>query len=444
MEPGLKTKKLRIDGMTCVGCQNKIEKKLRRTAGVASAEVDYGAGTAVIAYDVEIITMREIEAVIERLDYRVVSGDRTAPNTGRAIGILLLVLAAYMLLSRFGPATAAGLFPTAEAGMGYGLLFLIGLLTSVHCIAMCGGINLSQCIPQAGTLGGGRWTALRPSFLYNLGRVFSYTAIGAAVGALGSVLTLTGAFRGLVQLLAGAFMIVMGVNMLGIFPSLRKLAPRLPRVFVRKTDAEKGNAKSPLVVGLLNGLMPCGPLQAMQLYALSTGNPAAGALSMCLFSLGTVPLPFALGALGSVLGKHFTRKAMTVGAALVVFLGLSMLSRGFGLSGLSLDFRAGGPAASQTVSVMEDGYQTVRSTLLPGNYPAITVQAGVPVKWTIDAPQGSINGCNNRIFIPEYDVEYAFKTGENLIEFTPTETGSFPYSCWMGMIRSSITVVSGS
>jgi hypothetical protein len=43
--------------------------------------------------------------------------------------------------------------------------------------------------------------------------------------------------------------------------------------------------------------------------------------------------------------------------------------------------------------------------------------------------------------IPEYDIGYQFKTGENLIEFTPTETGSFRYSCWMGMIRGSITVI---
>jgi plastocyanin domain-containing protein len=59
----------------------------------------------------------------------------------------------------------------------------------------------------------------------------------------------------------------------------------------------------------------------------------------------------------------------------------------------------------------------------------------------IDAPEGSVNGCNNRMVIPEYDLEYAFKTGENIIEFTPETTGNFQYSCWMGMIRSSITVV---
>ncbi|MDR2029731.1 MAG: hypothetical protein LBP93_09375 [Treponema sp.] len=83
----------------------------------------------------------------------------------------------------------------------------------------------------------------------------------------------------------------------------------------------------------------------------------------------------------------------------------------------------------------------VNSTLSGGRYPAITVQAGIPVRWRINAPEGSINGCNNRMFIREYGIEHRFTPGENVIEFTPERTGKFSYSCWMGMIRSSITVI---
>jgi plastocyanin domain-containing protein len=90
---------------------------------------------------------------------------------------------------------------------------------------------------------------------------------------------------------------------------------------------------------------------------------------------------------------------------------------------------------------IESGVQLVNSTLAGGRYPAIIVQAGIPVKWTINAPQGSINGCNNRMIIREYGIQHSFKTGDNVIEFTPEKTGKIPYSCWMGMIRSSITVV---
>ena len=447
MKSKLMKKTLRISGMTCVSCQNKIEKKLRNTAGIESADVSYNQGTAAVAFDTDLITLKEIEGVIEALDYEVQADAKPASNGKRAAAILIIVLAVYMLLRQFGLMDIFNLFPTAEAGMGYGMLFVIGLLTSVHCVAMCGGINLSQCIPQTAIDGSARNSAaLRPSFLYNLGRVISYTVIGGVVGALGSVISFTGAMRGAVQLVAGVFMVIMGVNMLGLFPGLRKFVPRMPRIFSRSVNAEKGKSNSPLIVGLLNGLMPCGPLQAMQIYALSTGSPVKGALSMLLFSLGTVPLMFALGALSSVLSKRFTHRVMTAGAALVVILGITMFSQGWTLSGLSvlsLNFGTGTQAVASTdpETVIEDGYQIVNSTLASNRYPAITVVAGTPVRWIIDAPKGSINGCNDTMIIPEYNVEYAFRTGENVIEFTPDKAGVFQYSCWMGMIRSTITVI---
>lgn len=446
MESEFKTKKLRISGMTCVSCQNRIERKLQNARGIRSAKVSYSAETAEVTYDADIITMNDIEAIIEQLDYRVLNDNPSAPTNRKAVGILIIILAAFMLLKQFGLTNAFNIFPTAEVGTSYWMLFVIGLLTSAHCVAMCGGINLSQCIPQSHLDNKNKLAALRPSFLYNLGRVIAYTVVGGIVGALGSVLTLTGVFRGIIQVVAGVFMVIMGINMLGVFPWMRKLMPRMPRIFIQKINSEKSKSKSPLIVGLLNGLMPCGPLQSMQIYALSTGSAINGAFSMFLFSLGTVPLMFGLGALSSVLTKKFTSKIMTVGATLVVVLGLSMFSNGWSLSGLSIPLlpsSAVSDASQLNASdiVIKDGYQIVNSTLASGRYPAITVQGGTPVKWTIDAPQGSINGCNNRMIIPEYNIEYKFKTGANTIEFTPTKTGEFSYSCWMGMIRSSITVV---
>ncbi|HWQ51638.1 MAG TPA: hypothetical protein VN369_07530, partial [Terriglobales bacterium] len=65
---------------------------------------------------------------------------------------------------------------------------------------------------------------------------------------------------------------------------------------------------------------------------------------------------------------------------------------------------------------------------------------GIPVKWTLQAPAGSLNGCNNAIVIPEYDLQVGLKAGDNVIEFTPDRSGTFAFSCWMGMVRSSIVV----
>ncbi|MDR2661813.1 MAG: sulfite exporter TauE/SafE family protein [Treponema sp.] len=446
----METTTLRIGGMSCTGCQNRIERKLKNTRGILDAAVSYGRGTADLTYDARVISLDEIVEAVESLDYRVLKGGEQN-GSGRALrtaGTVVIILALFMLLRNLSASGLTSAFPLAEAGMGYGLIFIIGLVSSVHCAAMCGGINLSQCIRDTSEAGDEK-RALVPGLLYNGGRILSYTAVGAAVGALGRVVSLSGRFQGAVQLAAGVFMVIMGINMLDLFPGLRRIMPGPPKFLTEKIRGLRG--KGPLAIGLLNGFMPCGPLQAMQLYALSTRSPLRGGLSMLLFSLGTFPLMFGLGALGSFLsggtrGRVFTGRVMKTGAILVTALGLTMFSGGWNLSGFGFNVfdRVWNTPGSQTAAVfepvIEGNYQVVRSVLLPGRYPAITVQQGIPVRWTIDAPQGNINGCNNRMIIREYGVEHRFSPGDNVIEFVPEKTGKFYYSCWMGMIRSSITV----
>ncbi len=107
----------------------------------------------------------------------------------------------------------------------------------MHCVP-CAGNLPSQCIPKS-RAGESVKVTLQPSFLYNFGRVISYTVVGGIVGALGSVLTLTGEFRGIIQLIAGVFMVIMAINLLGIFPGLSRFIPRIPIVFARKINAKK-------------------------------------------------------------------------------------------------------------------------------------------------------------------------------------------------------------
>ncbi|MDR1287923.1 MAG: sulfite exporter TauE/SafE family protein, partial [Treponema sp.] len=201
----MKTQTIRIGGMTCINCQNRIEKKLKSTVGVEEAAVHFTTGTAAVTYNASVITFNEIKAVIEKLDYTVLE-EKEKTQVSQVIGTAVIILSLYALLRGLGISTLTSAFPLAEAGMGYGMLFVIGLITSVHCAAMCGGINLSQCIPSAAVTPetGSRWKVLFPSILYNAGRVISYTAVGAIVGALGQVVTVSGRFRGIVQLLAGA------------------------------------------------------------------------------------------------------------------------------------------------------------------------------------------------------------------------------------------------
>lgn len=495
--------RLNIGGMTCVNCQNKIEKTLNHTDGVISANVSYDNATADIDYDEEKISQKEIIAVIERLDYEVILRKKAAgPNITNIVCMLVIIVSLYVMLQSMGILNLLVPSQLADTKMGYGMLFVIGLITSVHCIAMCGGINLSQCIPQMAqgeTDDTGKLATFQPALAYNIGRVMSYTAVGFVLGLIGFLIGsgtevgLSIFLQGILKIIAGLFMVIMGINMLGLFPWLRKFTIRMPKFLARKVGKQKAKTNRPFIVGILNGFMPCGPLQSMWIVALASGNPFAGALSMFLFSLGTVPLMLGLGSIVSALGKKFTDKVMTVSAVLVVVLGLAMLSQGGSLSGwlppdllliLVIAFCVAGvilsipiekkehknvvkvtslvvvigayalwnfqgtliqsSAATDTNVEVVDGVQVVNSTLSSGRYPNITVQAGIPVKWVIDAPEGSINGCNNRILIQDYGIEYTFHTGENVIEFTPTDTGTVRYSCWMGMIRGNIFVTDGT
>ncbi|HBF38053.1 MAG TPA: heavy metal transporter, partial [Firmicutes bacterium] len=105
---------------------------------------------------------------------------------------------------------------------GLGLLFLLGILTSFHCLAMCGAIVISQMNESENTIEGSRalvW--FYPSLFYNAGRVISYTLVGAIIGGLGQAISFIGIWKGLVPFIGGLWMIVMGMNLLGIFPLLR-------------------------------------------------------------------------------------------------------------------------------------------------------------------------------------------------------------------------------
>lgn len=426
----LKVSKINLQGMTCVGCERRIETRLSKISSIKSVKANYDMGTVLIEYEEAFISEAEILKILEKMGYSS-SEIRSYSKVKDLVVILLVLFLIYQILKITGLIYTFNEFPLAKAGMGYVTIFLIGVLTSVHCIAMCGGINISQC-----ALGESSYI---PSLKYNFGRVVSYTIIGAVVGAIGSVFSLSGTSKALLMSFAGIFMIIMGLNMMDIFPFLRKFNLRVPKFISDKVHEKKKNA-TPFYVGILNGLMPCGPLQAMQLYALSTGSAFQGALSMFLFSVGTFPLMFGLGVMSSMLNKKFKKNMILVSSVLVVILGVLMFQN-------STSFYNAKQVVDNTDSskisstLMEDGKQIIETDVWPSSYESIVVQKDIPVKWIMNVEEENLNGCNNEIIIPEYDIDIKLKAGENIVEFTPTETGTFKYSCWMGMIRSTITVV---
>ncbi|HEY5585849.1 MAG TPA: sulfite exporter TauE/SafE family protein [Ruminiclostridium sp.] len=453
MEQKLVRKVLQVGGMTCASCEMRIENKLKNVEGIIEVKAIFSSSNVYVTYDTNLIELDTIVDAIEKLDYKVKNkpdkqattdlkeqkktpSDKMSVNQLLGIGIILFAL--YVIIKN---TVGFNFIPQVTQNMGYGLLFAVGLLTSLHCIAMCGGINLSQCVSyKYGESETSKMTKLKPSLMYNTGRVISYTIIGGIAGALGSAVTFSGTAKGIVAILSGLFMVIMGLNMLNIFPWLRKFNPRMPKIFGNKVHNNNGKHE-PFYVGLLNGLMPCGPLQAMQIYALGTGSFLAGASSMLFFSLGTVPLMFGFGAVSSFLSGKFTRKMMKISAVLVMILGVIMLNRGLGLSGINLVYASAPSSTSSSIAKIEGDIQNVTTNLDSGRYSPIIVQKGIPVRWNMKATAQDINGCNGTLDVPKYNIDKKLQAGDNIIEFTPDEAGNIPYSCWMGMIRSNITVV---
>ncbi|MCH3963696.1 MAG: sulfite exporter TauE/SafE family protein [Clostridium sp.] len=327
--------------------------------------------------------------------------------------------------------------PKLGNNTSYILLFTFGILTSFHCIGMCGGINMSQTISKNGTATPN--SAFRPALFYNIGRIISYTIVGGIVGGLGGIIGFSGMLRGIVPIVGGIFMVIMAINLLGIFKVLRRVNITVPSFFAKKI--RRNNNYSPIIVGLLTGLMPCGPIQIVELYALGTRSVILGAASMFFFSIGTVPLMFMFGILNTILTKNFSKIILKASAVLVLCLGIAMIGRGFSLYGVSVGMKNMPYGNGKGFSAIEGGTQNVRTELESDSFTPIEVIKGIPVKWNLHVDEKNLNECNKAIQIPEYNVKKNLKVGDNIIEFTPDRGGEFVYTCWMGMIKSKITVV---
>lgn len=426
-------KKIPIQDMHCSSCEGRIEKAIRNVQGVKKVRASYAENMVYIEYDSDTCSTEEISKTIRNISYTIGYRTQSAGKFKSVAGILIVFLAVLLLGNYTG---SFDMSSKLKGEVTYFVLFMIGLFTSLHCVGMCGGILLSQSI---GNEAKGKFKSFLPSLNYNMGRVLGYTVLGGIVGGIGSVLTVSIGFMSGVAIFAGIFMIVMGLNMAGFTIFRKYLKIPLP------THSLNKKVKAPFLVGLLNGLMPCGPLQTMQLYALGTGSALQGASSMLVFALGTLPLMLSFGTMTSLFSKNSTKRIMKLSGVLVIVLGVIMTNRGLAIAGLNLPFsdltaKGANGTSMVTKAQIDNGVQTIRMSANNRGYTpnVLYVQKGIPVKWIIDGEQ--INSCNNQIIIPTLNSKKKLSSGENVIEFTPQDQ-DINFSCWMGMIRGVIKVV---
>ena len=418
-----------VEGMTCSGCERTLEHALIRLDGIHAVHVDYQKGQLDVQFTVP-CTREQICEAIEKAGYAVTG---KPGNRSDGLYLLIILLGLYVIARQLGWTEVFRAFPTVSGQqMGYIALFLTGLLTSVHCIAMCGGLNLAQ------SMGMGNVHPIRGSLLYNLGRLASYSLIGGILGFIGEKAAITLQVRGLIGLGAGILMLFMGIHMLTGFSLPRCFRIKLPAGLLKPMNTFR--KFGPFAIGLVNGFMPCGPLQSIQLYAIASGSFLSGAASMFFFCLGTIPLVLIFGATAGILKMNWRQKMLQLGAAMLVLIGLSTTQNNLALTGVTLPWAS---SSDNTVitSTVDGGVQRVTTTLHVNGYDDIQVTAGTPVIWTIVVEEEALNGCNNEIYLPAFDQQIKLEVGTTTISFMPEEPGVYPYTCWMGMLQNTITVI---
>jgi sulfite exporter TauE/SafE len=216
--------------------------------------------------------------------------------------------------------------------------FLVGLLGGVHCVGMCGGIvgALTLSLPSERRE---RWSAMMPFQLaYNLGRVASYVAAGAIMGAAGMLLAqllpVYYAQRALLGL-AGLFMILLGLYLAGWWMLLNRVEQAGSGLWRRLEPLSRGliPVRSPLqalTVGLVWGWIPCGLVYSMLVHAVATGSALKGAGLMLAFAVGTLPNLLLIGMLaGAAARLAQSTAAHKIAGITVILFGLYTLWQAF-------------------------------------------------------------------------------------------------------------------
>ncbi len=192
-----------------------------------------------------------------------------------------------------------------------------------HCIGMCGGIVVAytsaKIEPTTSYL---QQTASHLS--YNFGRVATYSILGAIFGFIGQVVAFTPTTKGVLFLLTGVLMILAGLSLIGNIKFLNSAEWSVSKYSwyqnsFRRLISSK-SYRSFFLLGMLNGIIPCGLVYSFTIFAASTASPIYGALVMAIFGLATIPALFFLGFVTKFLQKGSLRGTMMKLASLLVIL----------------------------------------------------------------------------------------------------------------------------
>ncbi|MDP3733921.1 MAG: sulfite exporter TauE/SafE family protein [Nanoarchaeota archaeon] len=445
----MKKIKLNVTGMTCSSCEVLIERNLKKVPGVEKVNVSQAKECAEVecADDVQI---QQLQDAVKEKGYILYASNDHIKNPSKAsfiiknkeryseIGsVLVIMIGAYILLRQLDY-LPKGLGVTEN--MSYGFIFVIGLVAATStCLAVAGGLLLTvaakfnERYPHLTAA-----QKFKPHLYFNSGRIIGYTLFGGMIGLLGSVLTLSPKVTGIITIIASLLMIIMGLQLLNIFPWLNKIQLKMPKFIAHKIyDAENQGLpakSSSFLFGTATFFLPCGFTQALQLYVLGTGDFMTGAATMFAFSLGTLPGLLSISAFSAFAKGNFQRYVMTFSAVLIIILGIFNISSGATLTGAVISLPLNEKIDQDFEPVLVDGKQVVNLKVNGLDYfpDKFTIKKGVPVQWNIDGKDAQ--GCAQIITVPKLGItEQLQRDKTTTIEFTPQQAGKLTFTCSMGM-----------
>ncbi len=323
------------------------------------------------------------------------------------------------------------------------LAFLTGLTTGgISCLAVQGGL-LATSITED--------NRYKHVGIFLITKLVAYTILGFLLGAIGSALIISSNLQAWMQIGIGIFMIITALRLLNVHPIFRYFVIQPPK-FVYKFMRNEAKSKSiftPLVLGAMTVLIPCGVTQAMMVLAVGTRSGVLGAAILFAFVLGTSPVFFTIGVATQGLMKK--KSFIYMASFVIIILGILSINSGQILRGSSQTLQNYWSVISSSsstsnqgqVAVLDsDGKQETIIDAASNGYTSktTTLKAGIPVKLTLSSH--NVQSCARSFLIPSLHISKILpQDGNTVIEFTPNKTGVLAYTCGMGMYTGSFNVI---
>lgn len=281
---------IHVSGMHCKACVGLIESELCDLPDVATAEASLRHHRVEVTGNFGGKALADIISTLQPslTKHGFTLSEEKPPHRIAWREFLIAFPAAALFLALFALLQKAGIVNLVSTeGMGYATIFLIGVVASLSsCMAVVGGLTLSVTANFAK-----KGDKVTPQILFHAGRLVSFFLLGGMTGILGAMIEPGQTGKLAMNMTIGLIMLMLGINLLDVLPSLKRFQPTLPAFGSRLIELKRLNhTLTPLLIGAVTFFLPCGFTQSMQFYALSTGHFLDGALIMLAFALGTLPV----------------------------------------------------------------------------------------------------------------------------------------------------------